>query len=76
MSTQRVAVVDYGMGNLRSVAKARQHVAPHASVLVTRDATPLCRRTANSSQDVSRHEPLRLVSVSSQVCTPGSMRIK
>jgi glutamine amidotransferase len=32
-----VAVVDYGMGNLRSVAKAIEHVAPHARVLVTAD---------------------------------------
>lgn len=33
-----VAVVDYGMGNLRSVAKAIEHVAPNAKVLVTADA--------------------------------------
>jgi glutamine amidotransferase len=32
-----VAVVDYGMGNLRSVAKAIEHVAPQASVMVTSD---------------------------------------
>jgi glutamine amidotransferase len=32
-----VAVVDYGMGNLRSVAKALRHVAPHASIAVTDD---------------------------------------
>ncbi len=32
-----VAVVDYGMGNLRSVAKAIEHVAPDANVLVTAD---------------------------------------
>ena len=31
----RIAVVDYGMGNLRSVAKALEHVAPEARVLVT-----------------------------------------
>jgi len=31
----RIAVVDYGMGNLRSVAKAIEHVAPHAEVEVT-----------------------------------------
>ena len=30
-----VAIVDYGMGNLRSVAKAIEHVAPEARVLVT-----------------------------------------
>ena len=32
-----VAVVDYGMGNLRSVAKALLHVAPGANVVVTGD---------------------------------------
>ena len=32
-----IAVVDYGMGNLRSVAKAIEHVAPHATVTVTSD---------------------------------------
>ena len=31
----RIAVVDYGMGNLRSVSKALEHVAPQAEVLVT-----------------------------------------
>jgi len=30
-------VVDYGMGNLRSVSKALEHVAPDARVLVTAD---------------------------------------
>ena len=38
MTMQRVAVVDYGMGNLHSVAKALQHVAPGVEVLVTGDA--------------------------------------
>jgi imidazole glycerol-phosphate synthase subunit HisH len=33
----QIAVVDYGMGNLRSVSKALEHVAPHAQVLVTAD---------------------------------------
>jgi glutamine amidotransferase len=33
----KIAVVDYGMGNLRSVAKAIEHVAPQAEVLVTAD---------------------------------------
>ncbi|MFN2644999.1 MAG: imidazole glycerol phosphate synthase subunit HisH [Burkholderiales bacterium] len=31
----RIAVVDYGMGNLRSVSKALEHVAPEAQILVT-----------------------------------------
>jgi len=30
-----IAVVDYGMGNLRSVAKALEHVAPESTVVVT-----------------------------------------
>lgn len=32
-----IAVVDYGMGNLRSVAKALEHVAPDSRVCVTQD---------------------------------------
>src|SRR4030067_2045717 len=32
-----IAVIDYGMGNLRSVSKALEHVAPDAEVLVTSD---------------------------------------
>ncbi|MBI4756489.1 MAG: imidazole glycerol phosphate synthase subunit HisH [Betaproteobacteria bacterium] len=37
----RVAIVDYGMGNLRSVAKAIEHVAPDAAVIVTADPREL-----------------------------------
>jgi imidazole glycerol-phosphate synthase subunit HisH len=33
----KIAVVDYGMGNLRSVAKALEHVAPQAEIRVTAD---------------------------------------
>ena len=33
----RITVVDYGMGNLRSVSKALEHVAPGQEVLVTAD---------------------------------------
>ncbi|MHB1358866.1 MAG: imidazole glycerol phosphate synthase subunit HisH [Rhodocyclaceae bacterium] len=36
-----VAIVDYGMGNLRSVAKAIEHVAPDHQVLVTADPAVL-----------------------------------
>ncbi|HUX26068.1 MAG TPA: imidazole glycerol phosphate synthase subunit HisH [Burkholderiales bacterium] len=32
-----IAVIDYGMGNLRSVSKALEHVAPDAEVRVTSD---------------------------------------
>jgi glutamine amidotransferase len=39
MST--VVVVDYGMGNLRSVAKAIEHVAPEADVRVSSDAVAI-----------------------------------
>ncbi len=34
---KKVAVIDYGMGNLRSVHKAIEHVAPSATVNVTSD---------------------------------------
>ncbi len=34
-----VAIIDYGMGNLRSVAKAVEHVASGAAVQVTSDAS-------------------------------------
>jgi len=36
-----IAVVDYGMGNLRSVSKALERVAPAAGVLVTADAAAI-----------------------------------
>jgi glutamine amidotransferase len=35
--SQRIAIVDYGMGNLRSVQKALAHVAPDARVEITAD---------------------------------------
>jgi glutamine amidotransferase len=38
-----IAVVDYGMGNLRSVAKALAHVAPDVEVTVTADAEAIRR---------------------------------
>ncbi len=37
MSTQTIAVIDYGMGNLHSVASALTHVAPDVDVRVTAD---------------------------------------
>jgi len=33
----KIAVIDYGMGNLRSVSKALEHVAPRAEVEVSSD---------------------------------------
>ena len=38
-----VAVFDYGMGNLRSVVKAIEHVAPRARVRLTSDAQEVLR---------------------------------
>jgi imidazole glycerol-phosphate synthase subunit HisH len=38
MQKVNIAVVDYGMGNLRSVSKAVEHVANGKSVVVTSDA--------------------------------------
>jgi imidazole glycerol-phosphate synthase subunit HisH len=34
---QRIAIVDYGMGNLRSVQKALAHVAPSNAIAITAD---------------------------------------
>jgi len=36
-----IAVVDYGMGNLRSVAKAIEHVAPEIRVVISSSATEI-----------------------------------
>ena len=36
-----IAVIDYGMGNLRSVCKALEHVAPTAKVELVTDADGL-----------------------------------
>ena len=38
-----VAVVDYGMGNLRSVAKALEHVSPKSRVVITSDPAVIRR---------------------------------
>lgn len=37
MSKQRIAVIDYGMGNLHSAASALEHVTEDAEVLITSD---------------------------------------
>ncbi|TAK91469.1 MAG: imidazole glycerol phosphate synthase subunit HisH [Burkholderiaceae bacterium] len=36
-----IAIVDYGMGNLRSVAQALQHVAPKATVKISSNASEI-----------------------------------
>jgi glutamine amidotransferase len=38
-----IAIIDYGMGNLRSVAKAIEHVAPDRRVVVTSDPREVAR---------------------------------
>lgn len=37
MSSNKIAIIDYGMGNLHSVASALSHVAPDAEVKITSD---------------------------------------
>ena len=37
MSNQRIAIIDYGMGNLHSAASALEHVAADAEVVITSD---------------------------------------
>lgn len=43
---KRIVVVDYGMGNLKSVAKALEHVAPDHRVVVSQQASAIaaCER--------------------------------
>lgn len=36
-SSQTIAVIDYGMGNLHSAASALRHVAPNAEITITAD---------------------------------------
>lgn len=38
MTAKRLAIIDYGMGNLHSVASAINHLAPHVEVDITADA--------------------------------------
>ncbi len=42
-AAQRISIVDYGMGNLRSVQKALAHVAPAARVAITSDPEEIRR---------------------------------
>ena len=37
MATSRIGVIDYGMGNLHSAAKALEHVADDVEVVVSSD---------------------------------------
>lgn len=55
--SQRIAIIDYGMGNLHSVAKAIEHVkAPNDEVWVTNDAKLIqeCDRVVFPGQGAAR----------------------
>ena len=52
---QKIAVIDYGMGNLRSVAKAIEHVAAGAEVRTTDD--PGYIQAADRVVRVGGHHP-------------------
>ena len=56
MGQQTIVVVDYGMGNLRSVAKAIEHVAGDANVIVSgnRDAIQQANRVVFPGQGAAR----------------------
>lgn len=41
MTRQQIAIIDYGMGNLHSVASALTHVEPNADIIVTSDRTAI-----------------------------------
>ena len=41
MKTNKIVVVDYGMGNLRSVAQALRHVAPEADVQISAEVSAI-----------------------------------
>ena len=43
MASRSIAVIDYGMGNLRSVSKALEHVAGDVPVIVTADPAAVAR---------------------------------
>ena len=48
-----IAVIDYGMGNLRSVSKALEHVAGGVPVIVTADPAQVARLDAESKLAVA-----------------------
>ena len=41
MSKKTIAIIDYGMGNLHSVASALEHVATGADVIISRDPSEI-----------------------------------
>ena len=53
-----VAVVDYGMGNLRSVSQAVMHVADGSGFEVTMTSTPSPCATCITACDTERRLPM------------------
>ena len=43
MTSTQIAIIDYGMGNLHSVASALKHVAPQADVVVTSNSQAIAQ---------------------------------
>lgn len=43
MTSSQIAIIDYGMGNLHSVASALRHVAPQADVIVTSNSQAIAQ---------------------------------
>ncbi len=69
--TNKVAVVDYGMGNLRSVAQAVMHAASvvdHAEVIVTSDPQ-VVRDAHRVACPVKARCPIACVSFVTPVCS-------
>ena len=56
--TKTVAVVDYGMGNLRSVSQAVKHVAEGSGFDVIVTSNPLPRATCITACDTERRLPM------------------
>jgi glutamine amidotransferase len=71
-----IAVIDYGMGNLHSVAKALEHIAPQSQILVTHRAEDIQKadRVVFPGQGAIRDcmqelERLQLIELIRQVAT-------
>ena len=53
-----IAIVDYGMGNLRSVSKALEHVAPERPIAVTEDPEVVRKSRARGGSGPGRNAGL------------------
>ena len=57
MSAKKIAVIDYGMGNLHSVASALAKVAPDYEISVTSDQPESAVRAISATPIQSRISP-------------------